>query len=165
MRSAIAELERCGYLKRKRLRREDGTLAGADYELREPAAGAPTAENPPEAEPPLKKTIIQEDHLSEDHDSKSPASGRRRMSDAQLQLLVDLVLMQDLERTVVDAERHVRSFVSSYGDADGLIKEYWQFIEHAGRGDVAYQARTSGVYDLLSDQGRAFVDSAWSQVA
>lgn len=104
---------------------------------------------------PTKKTEIR--RLNEEDDLKTNASVRRRMSDAQLTMLVDLVLLQDLDED--DPEGYVRGLVSSYTEADDLIQEYWVSIEHAGRSEVAYTARrTPSIYERLSAKGRAFVD-------
>lgn len=158
IRSAIGELERHGYLKRKRLRRENGTLSGSDYELREPGAVTPTAGNPPEAEPPTKKTIYQEDQVPEHHHPK-PTSSRsgRAMSGKQLTMLTDLVLLTDPDEP--DPEGWVRRNARTWAEADQLIKDMWQGIEHTGRDDASYDARRDpDVYSRLSPRGRAFVD-------
>jgi hypothetical protein len=158
MRAAIAELERHGYLMRKRLRRGDGTLSGTDYELREPATASPTAANPTEAGQPTKKTIYQEDQYPEHHDPKPTSDGSgRAMSGKQMTMLVDLTLL--LEPDEPDPEGRVRRNATTWAEADELIKDQWQAIEHGGREDIAYAARQNpAVYDRLSPQGRAFVD-------
>ena len=162
VRSAIKELERFGYLRRARIRRDDGTLSGADYELREPEKDAPTSENPTEGDPPPKKTIYKKNISTEDHDSKSTrtASGRA-MSSKQLTMLMDLVLLLSLLESSIETEpeQYVRSLVSTYDEADELIREYWQQIEHAGREDISHDARhTPEVYERLSPNARRFVD-------
>lgn len=79
------------------------------------------------------------------------------MSDAQRSFLIDLVLLLDHDET--DPEGHVRRMVSSYDEADGMIQDLWQQIEHKGREDVSYDARRNpAVYERLSRRGRAFVD-------
>lgn len=79
------------------------------------------------------------------------------MSDAQLSFLTDLVLMLDHDDT--DPERYVRQVVRSYDEADEMIQDLWQQIEHTGREDIAYDARRNpDIYNRLSPRGRAFVD-------
>lgn len=154
VRSAIKELERCGYLERQRARREDGTFSGANYELREP-----TSDNPTQDEPPLKKTISQKTMSQEDQKHGKPtrtASGRA-MSPGQLTMLMDLVLMQEHDET--DPEGYVRRLVSTYDEADHLIKDYWREVEHIGRANIASDAHEDpSVYARLSPKGQAFVD-------
>lgn len=73
-------------------------------------------------------------------------------------MLNDLVLLQGADADD-DAESYIDRYVSTSDEADELIKEYWQNIEHIGREDAAYTARrTPGVYEGLSPKGRAFVD-------
>lgn len=77
IRATLQELEAAGYLRRERERREDGTLAGTDYEIVDPWA-EPTSENPTQAEPtladpPAKKNISPEDHQEDTPPTPSPA--------------------------------------------------------------------------------------------
>lgn len=85
IRSAVGELEECGYLQRQRQRADGGRLAGIDYHLTDP--GFPAAENPTVAEALVgesagKKTITQEDQVlpfgKEEH--KVAAQPRRKQS-------------------------------------------------------------------------------------
>lgn len=160
IRSTIRELEQNGYLRRTRRRREDGTLSGSDYELTEPAAGEPTSANPTQADRPLKKTISQKTISQEHQRHLKPtrtASGRA-MSSRQLTMLKDLVLLLRLDEGF-DPEEHVRALVSTYDQADELIKEYWQQIEHEGREDISHGARNDPeMYAHLSPEARRFVD-------
>lgn len=158
IRGAIRELEKAGYLERKRRRQANGTLSGTDYELRDPGTVPPTSEKPTLAEPSTKKNNYSEDQLPEHHDPKTTSAGSRRaMSGAQLSFLMDLVMLLDHDET--DPEGHVRRMVTSYDEADGMIQDLWQQIEHAGRDDLSYDARRNPeVYRRLSPRGRAFVD-------
>lgn len=77
IRSAVAELEEHGYLRRRRAHGDDGRFAGYDYELvydppssgfpttGEPTTGEPTTGNPTQRRPSSKKTSSKEDHLQE----------------------------------------------------------------------------------------------------
>lgn len=107
---------------------------------------------------PTKKTERRR-QTEEDRYLKPTSGGSGRpMSDGQRTFLVDLVLLQGADADA-NAEEYVRGLVCSYDDADELIKEYWQAIEHIGREDVAYNAHQDPVlYARLSPRGRAFVD-------
>lgn len=106
---------------------------------------------------PTKKTERRRQR-EEDEYLKTNAGGIRRvMSDAQLSFLMDLVLL--LEHDEPDPEGWVRRNVTTYDEADEMIQDLWQQIEHTGRDDIAYQARREPVvYSRLSPRGRAFVD-------
>lgn len=67
IRTAILELEQCGYLVRERERGEDGRLGGVDYLIQDPWAGAdnPTQVQPTLADHPPKKNISTEDQEEE----------------------------------------------------------------------------------------------------
>lgn len=106
--------------------------------------------------PTKRKTVLKKTE-EEDKNLKPNTSVQRPISDPQWQMLVDLVLLQDLDEN--DPETYLRQLVSTYDDADELIRQYWQEIEHRGRHDVAYTAhRVPGLYARLSPKGRAFVD-------
>lgn len=105
---------------------------------------------------PTKKTEVKKTE-EEDKRLKPNASVQRAISEPQWQMMIDLVLLQDLDET--DPRRYLEGMVTNYDEADELIKEYWQAIEHTGREDVAYTARRDpAVYARLSPRGRAFVD-------
>lgn len=108
---------------------------------------------------PTKKTEIRR-RKEEDGEKKTPKSNagvRRPISQAQMTMLSDLVLMQDHDEP--NPESYVRDLVGTYDEADELIKEYWQIIEHIGRWDIARDAhRDSRFYYRLSSKGREFVD-------
>lgn len=107
--------------------------------------------------PTKRKTVLKKTE-EEDRKRKPIASNRRAMSHSQRTMLTDLVLLQGDDANE-DAEGYVRGLVATYDEADELIKEYWQAIEHIGREAVAYTARrTPDVYQRLSPKGRAFVD-------
>jgi hypothetical protein len=159
VRSAVRELVGLGYLVRARERREDGTLSGVHYDLHDPWSGEPTSGNPTLDDQPTKKTITSEDQLSEDQYPKPTSAGSgRAMSSAQRDFLVDLVLLQGTDADD-NAEEYVRGLAATYEEADELIKEYWQSIEHVGRDAAAYLAKSDpALYARLSPRGRAFVD-------
>lgn len=59
LRSGLQELQKCGYLKRERIRNPDGTMSGSDwvfYEIPQPKSENPTLDNPTQEEPPLLST-------------------------------------------------------------------------------------------------------------
>lgn len=72
IRGALIELERLGYLARTQARDEAGRLAGADYEVTDPATDSPSSDNPTTGEPTTgeptsadqrpKKTISQKNN-------------------------------------------------------------------------------------------------------
>lgn len=79
------------------------------------------------------------------------------MSSRQLTMLKDLVLLLRLDEGF-DLEEQVRRLVSTYAEADELIKEYWQQIEHEGREDISYSAlRDPELYERLSADARRFI--------
>ena len=96
--------------------------------------------------------------MKEDEHLKTNAAGvRREMSEHQLSFLMDLVMLLDHDET--DPEGHVRRMVISYDEADEMIQDLWQQIEHTGREDVSYAARRDPeVYSRLSVRGKAFVN-------
>lgn len=74
VRSAVAELEKCGYLERRQAHDDQGRFAGYDYELAyeppssgfpttdNPSSGNPSSGNPTQRRPSSKKTREKEDH-------------------------------------------------------------------------------------------------------
>lgn len=86
VRTGLQELERCGYLERRRERLGDGTLAGTDYEIADPWAEKPESDGPTPDNPALvnqgtKKTIPTEDHSQEHSPRQSAAEYEQRAFD------------------------------------------------------------------------------------
>lgn len=135
----------------------DVTVTDSDTDpgLTDPGVGL--TDPTPGSHRPTKKTERRRQR-EEDEYLKTNAGGiRHAMSDAQLSFLMDLVLLLDQDEP--DPEAHVRRIVATYDEADEMIKELWQQIEHAGREDISFDARNNpDVYGRLSPRGRAFVD-------
>ena len=81
MRSGIRELERAGYIERRRTRDEHGRLRGTVYKVyavpRKPASDAPTLENPTQVNP-VEATPAQVNPMQLNIDKTVGASRERR---------------------------------------------------------------------------------------
>lgn len=148
--SAIKELEKYGYVTRKRVRDEKGRVRGTDYTVYEqPVKTEPLKQDNPEQEKPILEKPIQEKPIQE-----KPVQEKPRQLNTDI-LNTDLsntnLINQSINQSINNINGNGLVDVEKYNKYLKLVKRNIEFDILSQTQDDDYRESLSGVVSLIAD--------------
>lgn len=137
--TALRELERCGYLTRHRIRRENGQLGDIEYTIHEKPADGAENEVPPETPIPKQENPIQ----------AKPVQGKH----AQLNTNQSNTEESSIDQSIYPDKPQTKDRDASIGDGEDIPQAYRELIRENIEYDVLCsrygEQRVDGIVELM----------------
>lgn len=158
--SAIKELEKYGYVTRKRVRDEKGRVRGTDYTVYEqPVKTEPLKQDNPEQEKPILEKPIQENPIQEKPEQDNPIQEKPVQENPRQ--LNTYILNTDLSNTNLINQSIYQSINNINGNGLVDVEKYNKYLKLVKRNiefdilsqtqDDDYRESLSGVVSLIAD--------------
>lgn len=153
--SAIKELEKYGYVTRKRVRDEKGRVRGTDYTVYEqPVKTEPLKQDNPEQEKPILEKPIQEKPVQDNPIQEKPVQEKPRQLNTDI-LNTDLsntnLINQSINQSINNINGNGLVDVEKYNKYLKLVKRNIEFDILSQTQDDDYRESLSGVVSLIAD--------------